>query len=157
DLTPSQTAQLDRAHVMAFATEAGGRTSHTAIMAGVLGIPAVVGLGRFLNDVSGMDRIVVHGNKGLIIINPDDETIEEYERARQAFAGFELKLAELRELPAVTKDGVQIKLLGNIEFPSEAEASLERGCEGVGLYRTEFLYLGKDKDPTEEEHFEAYM
>jgi phosphoenolpyruvate-protein phosphotransferase (PTS system enzyme I) len=157
DLTPSQTAQLDREHVLAFATEAGGRTSHTAIMAGVLQIPAVVGLGRFLTDVSGADRIVVDGNKGLLIVNPDDATIEEYEQARLAFAGFEQKLAELRELPAVTKDGVRVNLLGNIEFPNEAEACLERGSDGVGLYRTEFLYLGKQKDPTEEEHYEAYM
>jgi phosphotransferase system enzyme I (PtsI) len=156
DLTPGETAQLDKKHILAFATEAGGRASHTAIMAGVLQIPAVVGLGRFLTDVSGGDRVIIDGNKGSLIINPDEETLEDYEKARRAFAGFEEKLVELRELPAVTKDGVRIKLLGNIEFPTEAGQCLERGAEGVGLYRTEFLFLGKDKDPTEEEHFEAY-
>jgi phosphotransferase system enzyme I (PtsI) len=157
DLTPSETAQLDREHVLAFATEAGGRASHTAIMAGVLQIPAVVGLGRFLTDVSGGDTVIVDGNKGVFIINPDDETREEYERARRAFAGFEQTLIELRDLPAETKDGVRIRLLGNIEFDQEAEQCLERGADGVGLYRTEFLYLGKDRDPTEEEHFQAYI
>jgi phosphotransferase system enzyme I (PtsI) len=157
DLTPSETAQLDREHVLAFATEAGGRASHTAIMAGVLQIPAVVGLGRFLTDVSGGDTVIVDGNKGSVIINPDEETREEYERARRAFAGFEERLTELRDMPAVTKDGQRIQLLGNIEFDQEAEQCLERGADGVGLYRTEFLYLGKEKDPTEEDHFTAYM
>lgn len=156
DLTPSETAELDKEHVLAFATEAGGKTSHTAIMAGVLGIPAVVGVGRFLTDVSGGDQVIVDGNKGLLILDPDVDTLEHYEEARRTFVHFEEELAELRDLPAVTKDGVEITLLGNIEFPEEAAACLERGANGVGLYRTEFLYLGRSEDPTEEEHFEAY-
>jgi phosphotransferase system enzyme I (PtsI) len=156
DLTPSETAELDKEHVLAFATEAGGQTSHTAIMAGVLGIPAVVGVGRFLTDVSGGDQVIVDGNKGLLILDPDVDTLEHYEEARRTFVHFEEELAELRDLPAVTKDGVEITLLGNIEFPQEAAACLERGASGVGLYRTEFLYLGRSEDPTEEEHFEAY-
>ena len=156
DLTPGETAELDRDHVLAFATEVGGRTSHTAIMAGALGIPAVVGLGKFLTHVSGGDQVVVDGNKGLLIVSPDVDTLRHYEEARRTFVHFEQELAELRDLPAVTKDGVRINLYGNIEFPEEAAACLERGAEGVGLYRTEFLYLGRQQDPTEEEHFEAY-
>ncbi|MCS6976647.1 MAG: phosphoenolpyruvate--protein phosphotransferase [Gemmatales bacterium] len=156
DLTPSETAELDKQYVLAFATEVGGKTSHTAIMAGVLGIPAVVGVGRFLTEVSGSDQVIVDGNKGLLILDPDVDTLEHYEEARRTFVHFEEELAELRDLPAVTKDGVEITLLGNIEFPEEAAACLERGASGVGLYRTEFLYLGRKEDPTEEEHFQAY-
>jgi phosphotransferase system enzyme I (PtsI) len=156
DLTPSETAELDRAHIRAFATEAGGRTSHTAIMAGVLQIPAVVGVGRFLTDVSGGDLVIVDGNKGVVILDPDEETLEHYEKARRSFSIFEQQLAELRDLPAETRDGVRILLLGNIEFPDEAEQCVEKGADGVGLYRTEFLYLGQKQDPTEREHLDAY-
>jgi phosphotransferase system enzyme I (PtsI) len=156
DLTPSETAQLDRKNVLAFATEVGGKTSHTAIMAGMLGIPAIVGVGKFLRDVSESDSVIVDGNRGVLIIRPDQETLEEHDRARRSFVQFERDLQTLRDLPAVTKDGIRVRLLGNIEFPEEAAECLERGTEGVGLYRTEFLYLGKQQDPTEEEHFEAY-
>lgn len=157
DLTPSQTASLDPHFVHGFATEAGGRASHTAIVAGVLEIPAVVGLGKFLTEVSGGDLIVVDGNRGLIIINPDEQTLEKYKRTRANFLGFENRLNALRDLPAVTRDGTQVLLLGNIEFPHEAEHCLDRGAEGVGLYRTEFLYLGRQTDPTEQEHLDAYL
>ncbi|MCS7014673.1 MAG: phosphoenolpyruvate--protein phosphotransferase [Gemmatales bacterium] len=157
DLTPSETAQLDRRQVLAFATEAGGRTSHTAIVANALGIPAVVGLGPFLTDVSGGDLVIVDGNRGVLILDPDAETLEHYRQAQQAQAGHERELVELRDLPAVTRDGVRIFLLGNIEFPEEAAQILERGADGVGLYRTEFLYLGRKEDPTEQEHFQAYL
>src|SRR5205807_10293555 len=157
DLTPSETAALDPTKVFAFATEAGGRASHTAIMAGALEIPAVVGLGRFVIDVSGGDQVIVDGNRGVLILNPDEETLERYEQTRSNFRTFETKLGELRDLPAETRDGVRIPLLGNIEFPQEAVHCKERGADGVGLYRTEFLYLGKHADPTEAEHLEAYM
>ena len=157
DLTPSETAALDPSKVMAFATEAGGRASHTAIMAGALEIPAVVGLGRFLNDVSGGDWVIVDGNRGVLIVNPDEETLERYENTRRTFHTFETRLGELRDLPAETRDKVRIPLLGNIEFPHEAGHCVERGADGVGLYRTEFLYLGKDTDPIEAEHLDAYM
>lgn len=157
DLTPSETAALDPKNVVAFATEVGGRASHTAIMAGVLEIPAVVGLGRFLTDVSGGDEIIVDGNRGLVILNPDDETRERYEATRKSFGTFASSLRQLRDLPAETKDGVKIQLLGNIEFPSEAKHCLERGAEGVGLYRTEFLYLNQTGHPDEEAHVDAYM
>jgi phosphotransferase system enzyme I (PtsI) len=156
DLTPSETAALDPKHVYAFATEAGGRASHTAIMAGVLEIPAVVGLGRFLTDISGGDEVIVDGNRGVLIINPDDETRERYEEVRQSFGTFARGLSELRDLPAQTREGNRVTLLGNIEFPHEAEHCRDRGADGVGLYRTEFLYLNKTDDPSEAEQYEAY-
>jgi phosphotransferase system enzyme I (PtsI) len=157
DLTPSETASLDTTKVFAFATEAGGRASHTAIMAGALEIPAVVGLGKFITDASGGDLVIVDGNRGVIILNPDDETQERYEQTRTSLRSFENLLGELRDLPAETKDHERILLLGNIEFPQEASHCQERGADGVGLYRTEFLYLNRHSDPTEEEHFDAYM
>lgn len=157
DLTPSETAALDPATVFAFATEAGGRASHTAIMAGALEIPAVVGLGKFVTDVSGGDLVIVDGNRGILILNPDEETLERYERTRSSLRTFESRLTELRTLPAETRDGCRVLLLGNIEFPQEAAHCIERGADGVGLYRTEFLYLGKDSDPTEADHLEAYL
>lgn len=157
DLTPSETAALDPTKVFAFATEAGGRASHTAIMAGALEIPAVVGLGKFVTDVSGGDSVIVDGNRGILILNPDEETLERYEKARSSFRKFETRLSGLKDLPAQTSDGFHIPLLGNIEFPQEAAHCVERGADGVGLYRTEFLYLGKKTDPTEAEHLDAYM
>jgi phosphotransferase system enzyme I (PtsI) len=156
DLTPSEAASLDPARVHAFATEAGGRTSHTAIVAGVLEIPAVVGLGKFVHDVSGGDLVIVDGNQGLLVLDPDPETLRRYEATRHSFRTFESSLGELRDLPAETRDGVRVSLLGNIEFPHEARHCLERGGDGVGLYRTEFLYLNRTADPTEAEHCDAY-
>ena len=157
DLTPSETAALDTKMVHAFATEAGGRASHTAIMAGALEIPAVVGIGEFVSDVSGGDWIIVDGNRGLLILDPDEETVARYESARSTFRSQETRLEELRDKPALTRDGVRVHILGNIEFPHEAAHCIDRGADGVGLYRTEFLYLGRDTDPTEEEHLEAYL
>lgn len=157
DLTPSETVQLDPKTVHAFATESGGPTSHTAIMAGALEIPAVVGIGRFLTEVSGGDLVIVDGAQGVLILDPDAATLARYEAIRRAQQAATLAPAEpLKALPAVTRDGVRVTLLGNIEFPAEAAHCLERGADGVGLYRTEFLYVNKATDPTEEEHFEAY-
>jgi phosphotransferase system enzyme I (PtsI) len=157
DLTPSETAALDPKMVHAFATEAGGRASHTAIMAGVLEIPAVVGVGDFLTDVSGGDEVIVDGHRGFLILNPDDETRERYEQARKSFRTLEHSLSGLRDLPAETKEGHRVQLFGNIEFPEEARHCLERGANGVGLYRTEFLYLNRQTDPSEAEHLDAYL
>jgi phosphoenolpyruvate-protein phosphotransferase (PTS system enzyme I) len=157
DLTPSETAGLDPSKVHAFATEAGGRTSHTAIMAGALEIPAVVGLGKFITDVSGGDLVIVDGNAGLLIIDPDQETLASYEETERSFRVFETDLEQLRDLPAETKDGTRISLFGNIEFPHETEHCIDRGADGVGLYRTEFLYLGRASDPTEQDHLDAYL
>ncbi|MBM3993623.1 MAG: phosphoenolpyruvate--protein phosphotransferase [Planctomycetes bacterium] len=157
DLTPSQTANLDPKYVYAFATEAGGKASHTAIMAGVLEIPAVVGLGRFLMDVSGGDEVIIDGNRGVVILNPDEETRERHLVLQKQFGFFAKRLDELRTLPAQTLDGTRLLLLGNIEFPQESSHCNDRGADGVGLYRTEFLYLNKTEDPNESEQFEAYM
>jgi phosphotransferase system enzyme I (PtsI) len=158
DLTPSETAAMDPKMVHAFATEAGGRASHTAIIAGALQIPAVVGLGHFVTDISGGDLVIVDGNRGVLILNPDEETLARYEQTRKSFYSFfEKELDQLRDLPAETRDGVRVELLGNIEFPQEATHCLQRGAGGVGLYRTEFLYLGKKSDPTEAEHLDAYL
>ncbi len=156
DLTPSQTAALDPDRVHAFATEAGGRASHTAILAGVLSIPAVVGLGKLLFDVSGGDMVIVDGHRGLVILDPDAATLRQYEAEWRRDLSIEDSLVSLRDLPATTADGTRIMLLGNIEFPEESSQCLERGAEGVGLYRTEFLYLDSEGDPTEEDHFNAY-
>jgi phosphotransferase system enzyme I (PtsI) len=123
----------------------------------VLEIPAVVGLGPFSADVSGGDLVIVDGNRGLLILNPDEETLKRYEQARDEARTRQSKLGELRALPAVTRDGVRVGLHGNIEFPQEAAHCVERGADGVGLYRTEFLYLGRQTDPTEEEHLAAYL
>src|SRR5262249_2934912 len=127
------------------------------IMAAGMEIPAVVGLGKFVTDVSGGDTVIVDGNRGVLILNPDAETLKRYEAARNTFRRFESTLVGLRDLPAETRDGQRVMLLGNTEFPTEGAHCLERGADGVGLYRTEFLYLGKQEDPTEEEHMEAYL
>ncbi len=156
DLTPSETARLPKS-VQAFATESGGPTSHTAIMAGALEIPALVGVGKFLSEVTPGDIVIVDGDKGELIIDPDETTLARYRLAQREIGSLSSSRIEISPtVPAETKDGVRIRLLGNIEFPKEAEHCLDRGAEGVGLYRTEFLYINKTSDPTEDEHFEAY-
>jgi phosphotransferase system enzyme I (PtsI) len=156
NLTPSETATLDRRFVKGFATELGGPGSHTAIVAEGLEIPAVVGVGPFLADVSGGEPVILDGNQGLVILQPDEETIARYRQELEAAQTVAAQLKEIRDLPAETTDGVRIQLTGNIEFPSEAEQCLARGCDGIGLYRTEFLYLASRTEPTEEDHYAAY-
>jgi phosphotransferase system enzyme I (PtsI) len=156
DLTPSQTVGLDREHVLGLAIEAGGQTSHTAIVARTLGIPAVVGLNDITSEVSGGDVVIIDGNRGVVIIDPDSRAIEEYEQYSKQQVEFIHSLDALRDLPAITKDGHEVTLLGNIEFPDEAATVLEKGGQGIGLYRTEFLYLGSDTEPTEDDHVRAY-
>ncbi len=156
NLTPSETANLDRRFVQGFATELGGPGSHTAIVAEGLEIPAVVGVGPFLSDVSGGEPVILDGNQGLVILQPDEETIARYRLEVEAAQSAQAKLEGLRDLPAETTDGVSIQILGNIEFPSEVEQCISRGCDGIGLYRTEFLYLTSRIEPTEEDHFAAY-
>jgi phosphotransferase system enzyme I (PtsI) len=156
NLTPSETANLDRAFVRGFATEIGGPGSHTAIVAEGLEIPAVVGAGPFLTDVSGGDLVIIDGDHGLIILQPDEETIAHYRHEAEQNIDRAARLETLRELPADTADGVRIELLGNIEFPNEVSHCLDRGADGIGLYRTEFLYLGAEQEPDEQTHFEAY-
>jgi phosphotransferase system enzyme I (PtsI) len=114
-------------------------------------------LGRFLTDLSGADEVIVDGNRGVLIIDPDEETREHYIETQQTIGTFLRELGELRDLPAETKDGVRVQLMGNIEFPQEVQHCQDRGADGVGLYRTEFLYLNKTADPDEGEHVDAYM
>jgi phosphotransferase system enzyme I (PtsI) len=156
DLLPSQAASLDRRHVKGFATDAGGRTSHTAIVARSMGIPAVVGLTDITSDVSAGDLVIIDGNHGIVIINPDPQILEENRGAEIRRLKIESERATLQELPAQTLDGHLISLMANIEFPNEVDDALKRGAEGVGLYRTEFLYLASDHEPSEEEHYGAY-
>ncbi len=156
DLTPSQTAGFERSKVLAMATDLGGPTSHTAIVARALGLPAVVGCRRLTFLANDGEMIIVDGDRGRIVLDPDDDTIEEYRARITQRESFTLSLRETADLPAVTADGVEIELLGNIEFPEEAEAVLEMGGVGVGLYRTEFLYLTGDHEPTEEDHYRVY-
>lgn len=156
NLTPSEVVKLDRKYVRGFVTEMGGPGSHTAIVAEALGIPAVVGTGPFLSEVSGGDLVIIDGDNGLVILHPDEETIARYRHEVDQIRNLAVQLEALRDLPAVTKDGTQALLLGNIEFPYEVDHCLERGADGVGLYRTEFLFLGAETEPDEETHYEAY-
>jgi phosphoenolpyruvate-protein phosphotransferase len=157
NLTPSETANLNREYVQAFVTEVGGSTSHTAILAGALEIPAIVGVGDFLTDVSGGELIIVDGEEGRVIVGPDDDTLNLY-REKQASARTKVQHLQSRvEGAAETRDGTRIFVYGNIEFPEEAEHCRIRGADGIGLYRTEFLYMGSGKERTEEDHYQAYL
>ncbi len=156
DLSPSETATMDRKHVIAFATEIGGPTSHTAIMARSMEIPAVVGLDRISHEVANGDLIVIDGNRGIVIINPDRETIERYAHEETRFVELISELDKLKMLPAETLDGYKIQLMANIEFPDEIPSIMAHGSEGIGLYRTEYFYMNRADLPTEEEQFQAY-
>lgn len=156
ELSPTQTAGFNKEYVKGIATGAGGRTSHTAIVARSLGIPAVVALEDITDSVTAGDTVIIDGNRGIVIVNPDDATIQQYLEYAVEFTELEHRLDTIREKPAVTRDEVRIVLFGNIEFPDEAEIVLQKGGEGIGLYRTEFLYLNRDTEPTEQEHYEAY-
>ncbi len=156
ELSPTQTAGFNKEFVKGIATDAGGRTSHTAIVARSLGIPAVVALEDLTEIVSGGNTVIIDGNRGIVIVNPDESTIGQYQEYSREFLELEHKLDAIREKPAITRDGTKITLLGNIEFPEEAEIVLQKGGEGIGLYRTEFLYLNRKTEPTEQDHYEAY-
>lgn len=156
NLTPSETANLDRRFIRGFVTEVGGPSSHTAIVAEALEIPAIVGTGPFLADVSGGEMVIIDGDKGLVILQPDEETLAHYRQEVEQNRSAAVRLEALRDLPATTADGVQVNLYGNIEFPFEVPHCIDRGAEGIGLYRTEFLYLGSEIEPTEEVHYRAY-
>ena len=156
DLSPSETAGLDPSLVLGFATEGGGRASHTAIVAEALEIPAVVGLGPVLALARHTRTVIVDGDEGLVVLDPDEPTLARYRKAAaERVARFE-GLAGLADLPAVTLDGMTVSLWGNIEFPAEAAACLGRGATGIGLYRTEFLFLNGDHPPSEANQYEAY-
>ncbi|MCU0662715.1 MAG: phosphoenolpyruvate--protein phosphotransferase, partial [Myxococcota bacterium] len=155
-LSPTDTTHMVDAPVMGFATEVGTRTSHTAIMAQALGIPAVVGVESLAERVSTGDTVIVDGLLGVIVIRPDAATIAEYRERAARHAESEKSLLAMRDEPARTLDNVDLTLLANIEFPAEAAMALDYGAMGVGLYRTEFLYLDRKTPPSEEEQYRIY-
>ncbi|MGY0693588.1 phosphoenolpyruvate--protein phosphotransferase [Virgibacillus sp. FSP13] len=156
DLTPSDTAQLNRQFVKGFATDVGGRTSHSAIMARSLEIPAVVGSKEITNIVSQGDMVIVDGIEGTVIINPSDEDLSKYKEKQANFAKQKEEWAKLKDEPTITSDGEQVELVANIGTPEDITGVLANGGEGVGLYRTEFLYMGKSELPNEDEQYDAY-
>lgn len=156
DLTPSDTAQLNRNFVKGFTTDIGGRTSHSAIMARSMEIPAVVGTKTATEDIQNGDLVIVDGLKGEVHINPTPEAVEEYRRVHDQYEAQKAEWAKLVNEKTVSSDGHHVELAANIGTPKDLKGVVENGGEGVGLYRTEFLYMGRDQMPTEEEQFEAY-
>ncbi|MFQ5769105.1 MAG: phosphoenolpyruvate--protein phosphotransferase [bacterium] len=156
DLTPSDTVMLDKRKVLGFATDLGGKFSHVSIMARSMEVPAVVGLRRLSSLVTEGDRIIVDGNEGRVLIQPDEKTLKHYRQLQAKYYEVEQRLSEIRDLPCITMDGKEIELSANLEFLDEAQSVLSHGAKGIGLYRTEFLYLAKNELPTEEEQFQEY-
>jgi phosphotransferase system enzyme I (PtsI) len=156
DLSPSTTAQLDKKFVLGFATDTGGQTSHTAIMARSLGIPAVVGLQTASQELESGSDALLDGYNGTIVVNPNDQTLFEYGQLSRRKASLEEKLREIQHQPAVTLDGKSIRLSANIEDPADTEAVIAHGAEGVGLFRTEYLFINRESLPTEEEQYQSY-
>ncbi|HAR6505777.1 TPA: phosphoenolpyruvate--protein phosphotransferase [Staphylococcus pseudintermedius] len=156
DLTPSDTAQLNKQYVQGFVTNIGGRTSHSAIMSRSLEIPAVVGTKSISESVQQGDMVIVDGLTGDVIVNPSDDEIKAYQQKRESFFADREALKQLRDEPSKTLDGHEVELAANIGTPNDLEGVHNNGAEGIGLYRTEFLYMGRDNMPTEDEQFEAY-
>ncbi|WP_264737026.1 phosphoenolpyruvate--protein phosphotransferase [Cytobacillus firmus] len=156
DLTPSDTAQLNRQFVKGFTTDIGGRTSHSAIMARSMEIPAVVGTKESTKQIKNGDLVIVDGLKGLVHINPTPEAVAEYKEEHRKFEDQKAEWAKLVNEKSVTADGHHVELAANIGTPKDLKGVVENGGEGIGLYRTEFLYMGRDQLPTEEEQFESY-
>lgn len=156
DLTPSDTAQLNRQYVKGFATDIGGRTSHSAIMARSLEIPAVVGTKTVTAEVKNGDIVIVDGLDGQVIINPSPELLAQYEQKRARYEAQKAEWAKLVHEATVTADGIHVELAANIGTPDDVKGALANGAEGIGLYRTEFLYMGRSELPTEDEQFVAY-
>jgi phosphoenolpyruvate-protein phosphotransferase (PTS system enzyme I) len=156
DLAPTDTLVMRKDKILGFATDAGSRTSHTAILARSLGIPAAVGLDNITATVKTGDVVILDGIHGVVIVDPDEETFLSYLQKQRKYKYFEQELEKLKTLPAETLDGYVIELQGNIELPEEATSSVEHGGTGIGLYRTEFLFLDRQTLPTEDEHYNAY-
>lgn len=156
DLAPTDTLVMRKDRILGFATDAGSRTSHTAILARSLGIPAAVGLNKITDAVKTGDIVIVDGIHGSVVVNPDEPTFLEYLKKQHRYKYFEQELEKLKSLPAETLDGHIVYLQGNIELPEEVESVSDHGGTGIGLYRTEFLFLNRPTLPTEEEHFRAY-
>jgi phosphotransferase system enzyme I (PtsI) len=157
DLNPSDTAQMYGKNILGFATDMGGRTSHAAIMARSLEIPAVVGLKEATQKVNHGETIILDGNKGTLLVAPDERVLKHYRAEQDKYLRWASSLSSLKDLPAQTLDGHVIQLAANVEFPDEADSALTHGARGIGLYRTEFLYLSRKNLPTEEEQCQAYQ
>ena len=156
DLSPSDTVLMQKDKIQAFVTDIGGKTSHTAIMARSLEIPAIVGLEKATQKISNNETIIVDGNNGLVIINPDKKTLEKYKKSKKNITILQRELLKIKDLPAQTKDGHRVQLSANIEFPEELPSVISHGAEGIGLYRTEYFYMNRNDLPSEDEQFEAY-
>jgi phosphotransferase system enzyme I (PtsI) len=156
DLSPADTAQILKSPVLGFATDVGSKTSHTAITARSLGIPAVVGVERVTDEYGESDDVILDGEEGIVILRPTPEVVREYAEKRKAYMLRIRELARFARLPTVTRDGRKLRLHANIEFPEEADAAQRSGAEGIGLYRTEFLFLNRKDLPSEEEHYQTY-
>jgi len=157
DLSPADVLQIDKNRVIGFATDLGGKTSHSSILARALEIPAVVGLETATSSIAGGAHLIIDGTAGRVIVNPDDETFREYLARKQYYEYCDRELAKLTPLPAITPDGHRIRLKGNLEFAEEVPSLLAHGGEGVGLYRTEMLFMNRSDLPDEEEQFAAYL
>ncbi|HTL53718.1 MAG TPA: phosphoenolpyruvate--protein phosphotransferase, partial [Planctomycetota bacterium] len=157
NLAPSQTARFDKSHVKALVTEVGGRTSHTAILARGFGIPAVVGIEELMNEVAAGDTVIVDGNTGVVVIDPDEKALQHYKEQQAEFLKAVEAAGRDRALPIESPESGHVSVLGNIEFPEEAAEVIDQGGEGIGLFRTEFLYLRQRALPTEDEHYAAYV
>jgi phosphotransferase system enzyme I (PtsI) len=156
DLTPSDTAQLDRSKVIGFMTDIGGRTSHAAIMARTLEIPAVLGLGDITTSVKNGDVVILDGISGDVIVNPSEEVIVEYKTKKEKFTAEQEELKKLIDVKTTTKSGKRIEVCGNIGKPEDVLSVIANGGDAVGLFRTEFLYMDRDSAPTEDEQYESY-
>jgi phosphotransferase system enzyme I (PtsI) len=156
DLTPSDTASIDRDNVLGFVTDMGGITSHTAILAEALGIPAIVGLKDITERVKQGDSLIVDGETGKVFINPNENTIDLFKHKKKALEAEKRELEKVKFNEAITKGGKRIEVAANIGSPKDADVSLRSGAEGVGLFRTEFLFLNRNTPPTEDEQFKAY-
>lgn len=156
DLSPSDTAAMHKQNVCAFVTDIGGKTSHTAIMAKSLEIPAVVGVERAMQSISSGDMLIVDGAKGVIIVNPDEEAQEIYYQESERLKSIAKRFLTAKDLPAVTLDGKEVEIKANIEFPDEVPSVKQHGANGIGLYRTEFFYMNRKDLPSEDEHYQAY-
>ena len=156
DLSPSDTAAMHKKNVLAFVTDVGGKTSHTAIMAKSMEIPAVVGLEKGILSIKTGDILIVNGSTGLVLVNPDQDALDNYQKEETAFKDITLRFVLLKDEPAVTLDNRLVHVAANIELPDEIPSILEHGAEGIGLYRTEFFYMNRTDIPSEEEHYQAY-
>ena len=156
DLSPSETAMMHKENVCGFVTEVGGKTSHTAIMAKSLEIPAVVGLHQATEKIKNEDMLIVDGTLGMVILNPDKATLDSYRQEENKLRDVAQRFLQVKDLPAITPDNHKVSIVANIELPEEVPSIKLHGAEGIGLYRTEYFYMNREDLPSEEEHFQAY-